>query len=107
MWTSHSSMAWLALALLACGGSKEQGADSQAQGSFSCGLHGGSCAADDVCVLSPDGCSSCVPVPASCDSAACGCLEEGWTELCLGAFTCSDDSGGLELTCSTTDFVCG
>lgn len=87
--------------------------DDADDGRFPCGDHGGSCdAATEVCILGPEKCSTCAPLPDACDpDATCGCLPPGNDPMfapfaCVDAGVCAAD-GGLVLTCGEIEWGCG
>jgi len=98
----------LALLLTGCG----KDGDSAAAGDFTCGADGGSCdGASELCLLSADGCSSCVALPDACAAGdGCACLADEdmstWSPACAGDSTCSSE-GGLTVQCYSSDFACG
>jgi hypothetical protein len=110
---------WLLLLMLTgCPPEREETTDTagetSAPESFACGANGGTCEADELCILGgSDMCSTCVPLPAACDAdAGCDCVppgtDAGWgTFACEDAGTCKTVAGGRVLTCQDVQWGCG
>lgn len=82
-------------------------------GKFACGS--GACdLATEVCIIGgEDMCSTCAPRPTTCEAdASCECLptaaDPSWGAFqCDDEGTCSEDDGGLVLTCTMPQWGCG
>ncbi|MCY1060172.1 hypothetical protein [Nannocystis sp. SCPEA4] len=110
---------WLVCLLLtACPPEREETTDTAgetaAPESFPCGANGGTCQADELCIVGgPHNCSTCVPLPAACDGDdSCDCIPPGtdaqWGSFaCEDAGTCAADDGGRVLTCESIAWDCG
>lgn len=80
--------------------------------SFSCGTNGGTCLFESELCLLNNGCSTCVPLPVTCDTElVCGCASAaemaGWSTPCTNVLSCEDSDVGMTLDCPSQDWGCG
>lgn len=92
----------LAFTALGCGPS-----DTFPCGEATCRL------ANEVCLIDGDKCPVCVPRPAACDAeVTCGCLppatDPSWgVHQCDDEGTCTEQEGGLVVSCTAPHWGCG